>query len=327
MKQRSVYLTWSGLILPLGALAAPPVNYDQWSVTSGTVDTSLSCSAAGVTCETLSSDDGFLQEQVNTPDYSYIRVIVTDSGASGDPTNLNFASESFVPFAFVNAGTTQGVAAQQILRDPAQGLTDITQIQSAHMRFNNPAAGVSGDSTPAADRWNVNINQTFDTAEMTSSFSYKDYTQFNTGPANTPDTSQVIGYKMDIAQSVLTGAPGDTSQKQSFVQRERSGYQGNSIGDPDFGGAYFVSEPLVTASTAPITLNGTDITWQDAETIKTTWIAQSSGVTAGTVGFAYERAENVDAGTVADQFALDIPEPANPFDWDSTNFGSAPTFP
>lgn len=66
--------------------------------------------AAGFTCEVLSIGDGFIQVQWVDVGASatYIQTIVTDTNATGDPTDLAYVDESFVQL-----GASNGILAQQ----------------------------------------------------------------------------------------------------------------------------------------------------------------------------------------------------------------------
>ncbi len=297
----------ASLAAPDLVMAASPVGYDGWSVTNGNIDTTASCT--GVTCTTLTADNGFLQQEVDTGTYKYIRLILTDPGASGNPTQLAYTSESLIPFAVAGAGFQQGLAAKQVIRDAADGFESIAEVQKADFKR-------LGSATPA-DMFNIRLSQTTAQATTTSSFNYVNYTA-----SGFPDTNTVIGHKTDITFSVLTGDPGDTTKKTVFDYRERAGRDGQ--GNVFFGG----SNPISTAGST--TLNGTTVSWADTSAVSSTWIAQSDVLKAGAAGFVYQGAANLTTSATANEFALDVPEPASPFDWNATttaNFGPAPTFP
>lgn len=333
------------------AIAGAPaaIGYDNWTVgtggaAAGVIDTSTSCGNVGVTCKTLASDAGFQYEEVTTPAYSFLRLILTDQDASGDPTvatgptALNFSSETFTPFALSGAGIAQGAASKQVVRDAADSFLVTAEVQKGNMRGLNAAT--------AEDMFTAKISQSFTDGDLSTGFDFTNYTQFATGPANSPDTNVEIGRVLDISQEVLTGNPGDTSKKQLFVQRQRQGVAGNStavfpsflpFGLPaDFtvGGSYFINAPITAAGSMslPVTADGTPtgatntVAWAARNDISTTWIAQSSNVSANGADLSYQRVVNNTTPAEATAVVIDIPTPTNPFDWDP-NFGTEPVLP
>lgn len=319
------------------AFAAPPIAYDQWSVTNGSVDTSLSCTAAGISCKTIATDNGFQYEEVTTPVYSFFRLILTEQNATGAPVDLSFSNETYTPFALVNAGIAQGAATKQVVRDAASNFDLVTEVQKGNMRGLNAAT--------ADEMFTTKIDQSFSNAEFSSGFAFTNYTEFFQGPATNPDTNIERGRILDITQDVLVGDPGDTTKKQKFVHSQRKGFSGNSSSAFSFpapglpvefmvGGSYFVSGNITTAGsmTLPDTQNGiagptsTTVSWNDGNDITTTWIGQSSNLAANTVDLNYQRVSNNTAGTEATAVVINLPEPVNPFDWD-TNFGAQPAIP
>lgn len=321
---------FSTLCAPGLVLAAAPLAFDGWTTNaSGAVDTSSSCSSIpGVTCKTLASDKGFIQEEVTTPDYTYVRMIVTDPTGAGGPADKAFTAESFIPFATSSSGgATQGVASKQVLRDAAEGFTDVAEVQSAMMRFSNPAMfgfNQPATPTPATEMFKVRLTQTFDKADYQSTFKYTDYTQFASGGV-TPDTDEVIGHTMEISQTIpIPNAPNANAQ-QSFVHKQSGGYAGNTVPFPfPFGGNYFISEKITPAGSA--VLNGKTITWADAETVATSYVAENTSGMATTA----QNLSNITAGSVNEDSAsltlTNVPTPTSPTVWPSI-FGTAPTFP
>lgn len=306
---------------PALVAAAPPVAYDGWTVTpGGMVDSSSSCTAPGVSCTTLFADTGFLYEEVTTSEYSYLRLILTEPSASGAPGTLNFTNETFIPFALEGSGILQGMATKQVIRDPLEDFVATAEIQRSDLRRN---------SVLPEDTFNVKLGQSIIDAEMTSDFSYRNYTEYPSWyvpGAATPDSNNVMGEILDIAQDILVGEAGDTSKKQVVDYRKRNGYLGYS---PSVW--WGVREPISTAGA--VTLDGTTVSWTDAQDVTSLWVVQSSnvipapGVVTADVGMAYQRVENRDDATSAEELVLDVPQPLSPFDWDAATFDVAPSFP
>lgn len=330
MKHNSKALIAIGLstiCAPGFVLAAAPLAFDGWTTNAaGTIDTSVSCaSKPGVTCKTLSSDKGFLQQEVKTPDYTYVRMIVTDPDGAGGPAGKAFAAETFIPFMTSSSnGATQGVASKQVVRDAVDGFTDQAEVQTGMMRFNNPAMyGFTppASPTPATDMFKVRLSQTFDKPDYQSSFNYTNYTAFANAPAQTPDTDNVIGHTLAMSQSIpLPNAPNATA-KQLFVHKQAGGYAGNTLPQAfPFGGNYFANEKITSAGSA--TLNGKTISWADADTISTSYVAENTSNLATTA----QALTNVTSSTSASQTLTNVTTPTSPAVWPAI-FGAAPSFP
>jgi len=308
-------------VVPGLVVAVPPVAYDGWTVNAGgVVDSSSSCTAVGVSCTTLVEDTGFLYEEVNTSEYSFLRLILTEPSASGDPSTLDFTNETFIPFAEIGGGILQGMAAKQVIRDQTTNFVATAEIQRSDLRVN---------ALVAEDAFNIKLGQNMSDAEMLSDFSYRNYTQYPSWyvpGAATPDSNNVMGEVLDINQEILVGEAGDTTKKQLVDYRKRDGYQGFSP-----SAWWGLLEPITTAGTE--TLDGTEVlSWTEGQEVTSLWIVQSSnvgavpGTEAADVSVAYQRLENLDDATVADELARDIPEPLKPFVWDNANFGVEPLF-
>ena len=332
--QPVVVMGLSAIVLPGVSTAAAPVNFDGWSASSGNIDTSLSCSAAGVTsCRTLAEDKGFIQEEMVVDDYTYIRLIVTDPNADGAPSDQGFVSESFVPFAFNNEGISQGLAAKQVVRDFAEGFTDQAEVQRAMMRFRDPGmknpADLSGP-TPADEMWSIRLTQTFDRSDLQSVFQFENYTAMATFPAATPDTNDVIGYKMSISQTIPfdpTGSAGiDPDAKQKFEHRQIAGAAGNFPIPLFFPSSYYAYEPLTPAG--DMTVGGKTVSWSETDAVSTSWVVQTDLFDTTNVSISSQTVTNLTTGDEASQTdTIAISPPVSPFDWHEPTFGPEPSFP
>ena len=336
------YQNKSALLLSLFAVApvtfaGPPVAFDEWSVIGGTIDTSLSCGGASVTCDDMVSDQGMLYQQVTTDAGTFLRLIITETDATYDPTaaagqqgELTFADESFIPFAlegdtappasggFNSLALPQGLVSKQTIRDSADNFEATTHIQRANMRqytsdWQNP---VTTD-----EMFSIKIDQSFATDEMTSDFSHTAYTQFmdDFNNAADPDTDIVIGSKTDIDQSLDMTDANNPVAKQLFVQRSREGYKGTSVPKNYNSGGYFIGEALTTAS--ELNISGTAVTWDATDRVTTTWVAQDASAAVLPVSY---QSVNVNNDAKQDS-ALIFEQPTGPIDWDA-NFGAEPTF-
>ena len=308
--------------------AAAPVAYDGWSVVGGTIDTTASCTAPGVSCTNLVSDPGMVYEEVTSGGSKFLRLILTDQTASGAPNQLSFTTETFIPYAQLSdplppgsIAHYQGIAAKQVVRDSVDGFEGVTEIQRANMR--------QLGSTGADDMFTIKLNQNFANPEISSAFAHTSYTQFSSG-GTTIDSDQVIGRITDIQQSNDVGGTDNPGASQLFVQRTRDGVKGNSTFT--FPGGYFVSAPITTAGSMNVSaasaVPGAPVTWINKADISTTWIVQDSNVsTVPGIAIAYQNVKNNDALTEDVMREFDAPVgTADPFAWE-VNFGTAPTFP
>ncbi len=339
MKQLGSFKYFLGLPLIFmagGALANPPlVNFNGWSASAGAIDTTASCSTTGITCTTQVQDNGFLIEKVETADYTYLRFVVTDPNATGATSDLGFAAETFIPFAFNSgptSGITQGISSLQVIREAATGFESSAELQRSMMRFTNPALRVFTDmleATPPEDMYSIKLSQTITDAAngYADTFDYLGYTAFATVPNMNPDSDVTIGLIMDITQQVDIGEAIDpTAKQQIFQQKRRMGVSGNIVTKPTFSNTnYFIEgNPLSTANN--MTLGGTTVTWADGDEIVSNWLAQED-IMSNTTALAHQTIENRTTGASAFQTDISTPLPVTPFAWEPVNFGPEPSFP
>ncbi len=307
-----------GLSLAGVAGAAPPVAYDDWTVSAGNIDSTTSCGGASVvSCRTLAADTGFLYEEVKTTDYTYLRLILADSDTDGAPTTRKFTTETYIPFATEGSGIRQGIASKQVIRDPANNFELTAEVQKADLRVN---------TSIASEAFSVRLAQTLSDAEMNSGFNYENFTQYPPWyqPGLTaPDSNTVMGERLDITQDVLVGDPGDTTKKQVFDARKRRGYEGYSP-----SAWWGLLDPITQAGGVTFA-DGTSVSWVDGEDVATVWFAQSDNVNPGASGVsvAFQRVDNNSSATSGQDVGFDLAQPLNPFVWDATTFGTEPVFP
>ncbi len=323
--------------LASGVFAGPPVNYNGWSVADGVIDTAASCNTSGISCSTDVQDDGFLIETIETADYTYMRFVVTDPTATGATSDLDFAAETFIPFAFnsgADTGISQGIASLQVMREAATGFESSAELQRAMMRFTDTAMRTPLDKidepTPPEDMYSIKLSQTISdpTNGYIDSFDYTAYTAFATFVNVNPDSDEVIGRVMDITQRVDIGEAIDPASKQQFFQQKRRvGVSGNIVTRPSFAQPndfYFVEgTPLSTAS--DMTLGGDTVSWADGDEIITNWVVQEAILSDSAL--SHQTIENRTTSTFASETDIGASTPVSPFDWDESNFGPTPTLP
>lgn len=345
------------------ALSAPPqmganYNYGGWIVANGVIDTTASCTAAGVTaCKELVADNGFLQEEVRLDDgQKFIRIIMTEPGATGDPAlsgaaaDLEFANEGFTTFLTNSecssiAGTLpnnfndcQGVAIKQDVRELASGFESTAKVQRNFSKSNE---------ANLADAFNLQLTQSIDTIDAVTGLAFKtgfDYTQYSYWEctiAGTCNNTLQIGKSMHQSSTIYLD-PFDPTKKQEFRQVDADGWAGRQ------SGGFFQSTPVVdtAGATESVTLGGrtvngvttgtpTTFSWNSssgggwgwggsgvANAIKSTWVASNV-----IDGFDYQ---NFTLNGASDNQVLLDPAGANgdlidPFVW-TPSMGTQPVF-
>ncbi len=338
MKQLGSFKYFFGLPLLCmagSAFANPPlVNFNGWSANAGAIDTTASCSAAGITCTTQVQDNGFLIEKVETADYTYLRFVITDPNATGATSDLEFSAETFLPFAFnagPTAGISQGISSLQVIREAATGFESTAELQRSMMRLENPAMIDNTtvlEPTPPEDMYSIKLSQTITDEEngYADTFDYLGYTAFATLPNMNPDSDVTIGRAMEITQQVAIGESNDPSAtKQTFQQKRRMGVSGNSIANPFSNTNYFVEgNPLSSANS--MTLGDATVTWADGDEIVSNWLVQED-IMSDTTALVHQTIENKTTGASAVQTDISASLPATPFAWEPVNFGTEPSIP
>ena len=335
---RGLLLCLLGWSISFNAQAVPPIAYDGWTVTSGTIDASSLCTGT-ITCTTLSSEDGFLQQKVvdSATNTKYIRMIMTEPGQTGDPAltgvsaDLEYTYETYTPVLtndecnsaiVTNFGQDcQGVAAKMVIREVAEDFESVAELQR------NFPKGL--DYPNYADMYNMKLSQVLGSVDpdFGSDFLFIKYSKWECGIGGGGCGGYgEVGHILDINQDVFTGDTdtGDTA-REAFAYREMGGF----VGRDNVGCTFFNQcDPMLTASS--MTLGGNAVNWGTSDYISTTWMAETSNDGAQN-GINYQTVENRTTSASAFERSLaflDLAGPAagtviDPFDWDA-NFGSQP---
>lgn len=344
MKQPGISKYLLGLplfCLASAALAGPPVNYNGWDVTAEhAIDTTASCSVAGITCTTMVEDSGFLIQKVETPGSIYMRYIVTDPTATGATSALDFTAETFVPFAFNNESITQGIASMQVMRDTAGGFEASAELQRSMMRFSDPSMPTFNHEvsyTDPAEMYTMKLSQKITDAAngYVDTFDYTQYTAFATTPGINPDSDDVIGRILDIGQKIDIGEAVDPASKQQFFEhKRRMGKTGNVdfvpfwITQQNNAGNYYYNPGDPISKAGSLTLGGDTVSWADGDEIVSNWLVQEL-VMSDTNVLSHQTIENRNGPALASETNISAPitTPITPFAWnqDATdNFGPEP---
>ncbi len=300
---------------PLVSHAAAPI-FDNWTVANGTIQgtgggVNPTPCAAGFTCETLSSGDGFIQVQWvdSVSGDTYIQTVITDTDANGAPTGLAYVDESFV-----RLGGTNGIMAQQ----------RHTEDDDEGGRFTNSSQLAIGWANAGAGSPMLSITQSF-TSPGTEIVGDEFSNTFSMGINTNPGSA---GRSISVDQRVGMGdgivVSGDV---QRFVLEGRQGAF-TSAGDLTLG--------------APIGSNNPDgggtLNWVSGNDVMMRWLGQTidlvgpDGDSQGVSQFGFQGAINNTTGEEVTTFSTGstgiVPDGAGyvpPFDWHATFGPTAPT--
>lgn len=295
--------------LPLSAQAASPV-FNNWSVNNGAITgtggNTVPC-APGFTCETLSIGDGFIQVQwVDTnSNITYIFTGITEPGATGNPTTLNYVDQSFV-----RLGSENGIMAQQRhIQTDAEGT------------FSNTSQLNIGWANPSPDGNNptLSIEQSFASdggSALGDEFSNTFVMLLINGGGANVDRSITVDQRVGLGDGVTA-----SDDVQRFVLEGRQG----AFTTP---GSLTLGQPI--GSTEP---GGGTVTWAAGNDIMVRWLGQRLDLgDQGASAFGFQGVINNTTDAEATTFSTSstgiVPEGAGyqaPFDWHATFGPDAPT--
>lgn len=297
----------AALIISGTALADPPAAFDTWSVTSGTVNfgdydsgtAGTQTCPAGYTCGTPVTGSGFVQRQVvnNTSGVQYFQTIVAPEGATGAPSALAFADETFV-----RVGST-GVAGKQHALDSSVSGIETTDVSTSTILNSGWATGGAYKDLQISQSITLTNNKST-TPEVTL---YNGFT-FNQNGTNAAPTGKFL----DVTQGVLidgdaTIANNTNDDVQKFVMRQASGNLNGSArtlgSTPAFPGT----------GTQLLPGNSTDLAWAATDDVKVIWVGQQM-IKSGVESFRYQFYDNV-TSAAADSISDFEVGAATPFTW------------
>lgn len=289
----------AALIMSGTAMADPPANFDVWSVSSGNISFgdydggtggTQTC-PAGFTCGTPVTGSGFLQRQVvnNTSGVQYFQTIVAPEGATGAPSALVFADETFV-----RVGTT-GVSGKQHALDSSVSGIETTDVSTSTILNSGWASGGTFKDLQISQSITLTNNKAT-TPEVTL---YNGFT-FNQNGTNAAPTGKFL----DVTQGVLiegdaTIANNTGDDVQKFVMRQASGNLN--------GAAHVLGAPVL------LTGNSSDLAWSATDDVKVIWVGQQM-IKSGVESFRYQFYDNV-TSVAADSISDFEVGQATPFSW------------
>lgn len=244
------------VLIPLPVLAGPPVPFNGWSASNGTI--AAGC-PSGFTCEVVGSSPGFLQRSITSSapgGGTYVQTIVAGSTASGTPlAGLSFTDEGFVRQSQGTEGVF-GIADRQAIK-----LQNTTS--NATQSFDYLAMIKTGwAADPGVP--NVDIRQTI--SELSNTGKKFDATTLiqSNNDKNGMQTGTRLNYDTVFTQPVGAdqhGGDGDSKGGSSFRD-------GQAVSIRQVGG------DMLTSSGSAILTNGQGITWQAGDTVGTMWGGQ-----------------------------------------------------
>ncbi|RMD80674.1 MAG: hypothetical protein D6809_00570 [Gammaproteobacteria bacterium] len=289
----------AGLLAAGAAWADPPVGFGQWSVSSGTITVDYGGGAAcptGFTCGAATTGDGFFQRQiVDGSGNKYFQTIVATSGATGTPSTLPFADESYVKVG------VSGLSDNQSLKDSTTSGGTTTTFDATSVLNNGWA---SGGSTYA----DLELSQSVTLNDGTQDILSNAFTLKQNG-SNTSPTGKLISVEQGILITPGASTTANTDDDlQKFVMKQVQG---------DLNGStHSLGNPVLLPA------SGQDLAWAANDTVKVIWLGQQM-VKSGLEDFRYQFYDNEsDALAAIDDFANDA---TAPWSWINPPFGTQPT--
>ncbi len=243
------YLNNAPPFLPDTQQSGAPVEVNNWSVSNGTI--SSNC-PSNFNCMAEVSYPGFLQESLTDKltGQSYIRVILTEEDASGNPTSLGFSMEDYVNIS----GEQDGYAGVQRLDH--NGGPEVGSIAIA--------TAINSGWAKKPDNHSVDIFQRLSDTESVKSHSYTEHMHF---VRDNDINGVMIGQKVDLVQTASSQS--EKLGLQVFMSRQVAGDMLTEAG--------FAEVPALGGE------NGLDtVTWQAGDNVAATMVIQN--IDGGSLG-------------------------------------------
>jgi len=345
-------------LLPLGSAVAAGPGFDSMTVTgTGKID---GCPvAAGGNCLQLISEDGFLQQEVTTPEGVFIQTVILDAFAESVGTvGVAVSTLSFSDMTFINmSGNDKGIKGlQRIVDDPADGTGDhfasttqlligdwaITQAEkdapngltnlSIVQTFIDSSATGTAEGAPASF-----IDDEGNTIPSSANKIEDDFVSTFSLAVNLNSDGEQTGSSMDIDQDVGLAdveATDVVKDFQRFALRQRSGDQQLAAGSIELGESFIGNSGGNVGSGGG---GGGTLDWASGDDLMVTWIGQNVSLdNVGSGVFGFQSVENRsrpanDSSRKISTFSTSTAAftPTTPFEWDSLGdgFGAAPILP
>lgn len=289
----------AALIMSGTAMADPPANFDVWSVSSGNISfgdydsgtAGTQTCPAGFTCGTPVTGSGFLQRQVvnNVSGAQYFQTIVAPEGATGAPSALVFADETFVRVG------VSGVSGKQHALDSSVSGIETTDVSTSTMLNSGWASGGVFKDLQISQSITLTNNKAT-TPEVTL---YNGFT-FNQNGTNAAPTGKFL----DVTQGVLIEGDANIANNtgddvQKFVMRQASGNLN--------GAAHVLGAPVLLPG------NSSDLAWAATDNVKVIWVGQQM-IKSGVESFRYQFYDNLTSAAADSISDFEVGQ-ATPFSW------------
>ena len=272
-----------------GQIAVPDLN-----ISFGQFADEAGCTAAGFTCTTLATGNGFSQIQIDdpaNPGISYIQTVINDA-ANG------FTSEDFVQVNFGGTGSTPGIASKLSIVE------------------GTPTAP---GTTPIANGFSTNATITSGWATGPGGPSAKALIDLTVSEAGTANDDFTAFFQVDTDFDAATG----TNTLNSLTAQQEA-FLGAATDKQVF---YTQIKPAAAAMTN-YTIPGGQGTanWNAGDMIQVVWIGQDMPSAQIVGAFGAQSVSNVNdpANPVGTTFSSTTQ--VGPWDWQTGEFGTAPTF-
>ncbi len=257
-------------LAPIAAVAGPPVPFNGWSASNGTI--AASC-PTGFSCEVVGTSPGFLQRSVSSTapgGLSYVQTIVAGSTASGTPlAGLPFSDEGFVRAAGGRLGTGSDIPTAP--QTGGQGQTSLT--------------GIADRQAIKLQNITSNATQNFEYAAMIKTGWAADAGQPNVDITQIIKETSNTGKTFDAVTLIQSNNNSDGLQTGTrlnydtvFVQPTRidqsSEDSRNSYKESQAVSIRQVGGDMLSAAGSASLPDGQNITWQPGDTVTTMWGGQ-----------------------------------------------------
>jgi hypothetical protein len=290
------------------AVAAPPISYGQYTASSGTITTgevvggtfTASACPSGFVCGAAITGDGFLQRQVTeTASGSvYFQTIILDKGttATSDPTTgfVDLSAKPFADESFVLQGGGTGIAdSSHVFATPVAPDTSTFT--------GNTAINVGWAKTALENA--IDVHQIIDDPNKANM-------DFRLTDASNDNSQPIVTIDETVFMADSAGNNPNNDRQRLYLKQLKAGADGTTVALP--------------ASSPPV---ATTVNYLTGDIVQVMWLGQQ--VTGGTSGGAQlfgTQAYTVNPTTTATSVSYSDQTATGPWNWDTTFFGTAPTF-
>jgi len=248
-------------------------------------ENTTTCIENEVSCTAAVHPDQLSYEDIMTPSFSYLRLVLTSTSTITDNNlpRLSYKYELFIPYKQFNDKQSnrdflQGLTAKQIIRDQLDQLLYIPKFTE------NPYRLYANNSSNAKHIWLSRLDQYFANTSVDSNFSDENFRDLTTG------FSKPVETKASLKNIQIT-------QKANMANTNKS------------------NNPLLPVQNQGKDNSGVDdILWLSAEDIDTDQNTHNSIADTDDI-LTYRRIDNFDPEANQEEVENDLPQQADPFNW------------